>query len=146
LRHPWRKKQTNERFSCYGKAGIVMELLFIIFSINASLLILHEIESGYEKEWEILNLPGKITGFIIFHIPILLVMFYGIYEIIKGTMIGNILGIIVGIGGLIPLLVHKIIVKRKDKFNSAISSILIYANAITGILCVIMAIINMNKD
>jgi len=30
------------------------------------MLLLHEIESGYEKEWEILTLPGKITGFLLF--------------------------------------------------------------------------------
>ena len=33
-------------------------------------MILHEIESGYEKEWEILKLPVKLTGFILLHIPI----------------------------------------------------------------------------
>jgi hypothetical protein len=29
---------------------------------------LHEIESGYEKEWEILKLPVKLTGFILFSV------------------------------------------------------------------------------
>jgi len=45
--------------------------MFVFFYIlNVTLLILHEIESSYEKEWEILKLPGKITGFLLFHIPI----------------------------------------------------------------------------
>jgi len=41
--------------------------MFVFFYIlNVTLLLLHEIESGYEKEWEILKLPGKITGFYFF--------------------------------------------------------------------------------
>ena len=39
-----------------------MKILTLIYIINASLLLLHEIESAYVKEWEILKLPGKITG------------------------------------------------------------------------------------
>jgi hypothetical protein len=52
-----------------------MTTLTVFYVINASLLLLHEIESAYVKEWEILKLPGKITGFLLLHIPILLLFF-----------------------------------------------------------------------
>ncbi len=117
-----------------------MKLLTLLYILNASLLLLHEIESAYEKEWEILKLPGKISGFLILHIPILLLIFYGLIEIEKQTMIGLIIGLILGIGGLIPFAVHKILVKRADHFNKLISNMLIFLNVITGagtiILCV----------
>ena len=57
-----------------------MEIITIAYIINATLLLLHEIESAYEKEWEILKLPGEITVFLLLHIPIILVMFYGLIE------------------------------------------------------------------
>ncbi len=115
-----------------------MELLTVFYILNASLLLLHEIESAYEKEWEILKLPGKITGFLLLHIPILLLLFYGLIEIQKQSMIGLIVGLIVGFGGLIPFAVHKIIVKRSDHFNNPISNIILIMNMITGVGTIIL--------
>ena len=110
-----------------------MNCIILFYVLNATLLILHEIESGYEKEWEILNLPGKITGFLLLHIPIIILLFYGLIELYKGSMAGMVIGIICGAGGLIPFIVHKIIVRRKDRFNHLISDIIIYASILSGI-------------
>ena len=117
-----------------------MKLLTIFYILNASLILLHEIESAYEKEWEILKLPGKITGFLVLHIPIIILLFFGLIEIEKQTMTGLIIGLVAGIGGLIPFMVHKILVRRADRFNKLISNVLIFLNILTGagtiILCV----------
>ena len=111
-----------------------MDLLILLYILNATLLILHEIESGYEKEWEILNLPGKITGFLILHIPILLILFYGLLAVYNQTTGGLIISMITGLGGILPFLIHKVLVNRKNNFNLLISNIIIYLNLLTGIL------------
>ena len=108
--------------------------------MNAILLILHEIESAYWKEWEILKLPGEITGFILLHIPILFILLYGLVEIARKSLAGNIFGVLLGIGGSLPFIVHVLIVSRKDKFNLPISKALIYANIVTGILLIALSI------
>ena len=110
-----------------------MKALTLLYIVNATLLLLHEIESAYEKEWEILNLPGKITGFLLLHIPILLLVFYGLLEIEKNTTIGLIFGMILGVGGVIPSIVHKVVFKTPDQFNLTISNIIIYLNILSGI-------------
>ena len=115
-----------------------MKILTLLYILNATLLLLHEIESAYEKEWEILNLPGRITGFLLLHIPIILILFYGLMEIEKQTMFGVIIGLIAGIGGLIPFVVHKIIVKRAERFNRPVSGILIYSNILSGVGLIIL--------
>ncbi len=104
----------------------------MLYVINATLLILHEIESAYEKEWELLRLPGKVTGFLLLHIPIILVIFYGLIEIEKGSPLGFVLGVVTGVGGLIPFVVHKIIVKRNGQFSLIISNAIIYLNILSG--------------
>lgn len=116
-----------------------MKLVTIFYILNAMLLLLHEIESAYEKEWEILKIPGEITVFLILHVPIILLLFYGLLEIEKQSPQGLRLGIIMGIAGVIPFLVHKIFVKRKDHFNLLISNIIIYANIATGIVTIILS-------
>jgi len=110
-----------------------MQTITMLYIINATLLLLHEIESAYEKEWEILKLPGKITGFLLLHIPIIILIFYGLIEIDNNSTIGLIFGIVTGIGGVIPFIVHKIIVRRENHFNLLISDIIIYSNILSGV-------------
>lgn len=117
-----------------------MKLITVLYIINATLLLLHEIESGFEKEWEILKLPGKITGFLVMHIPIIFFLFYGTLEIEKQTILGLILGVVTGIGGLIPFIVHKIIVNSKEHFNLIISNMIIYLNILMGIGTTVLSI------
>ena len=116
-------------------------MLVFLYILNVILLILHEIESSYAKEWEILKLPGKITGFILLHIPILFLFFYGLYGIIQYPQMKTIIAIVIGIAGFLPFLVHKIFVNKKEYFNKLVSNILIYGNIISGILLIIMGII-----
>jgi len=93
---------------------------------------LHEIESAYEKEWEILKLPGKITGFLLMHIPIMFIIFYGLLELEKNSTVGFIFSFILGVGGFIPFLVHKLFVKRIGHFDRIFSNIIIYLNVFSG--------------
>jgi len=116
--------------------------MFVFFYIlNVTLLFLHEIESGYEKEWEILKLPGKITGFLLLHIPIIFIFFYGLYCVIKYPQIKLIISVIIGTSGFIPFLIHKIIVNKKDYFNKLISNIIIIGNIFSGIGLIFLGII-----
>ena len=116
-------------------------MLVFLYILNVTLLALHEIESGYEKEWEILKLPGKITGFILLHIPIFFIFFYAFYCIILYPQMKTIISIVMGIAGFIPFLVHKLLINKKEHFNKPISNILIFGNIISGILLIIAGII-----
>ena len=116
-------------------------MLIFFYIINVTLLILHEIESGYEKEWEILNLPGKITGFLLLHIPVIFIFFYGLYCIIQYPQTKFVISIIIGASGFIPFLVHKIAVNKKENFNKLISKIIIIGNIFSGIVLIIFGII-----
>ena len=117
-----------------------MKIISIVYSINATLLLLHEIESAYEKEWELLKLPGKITGFLLFHIPIILLLFWGLIEIEKQTTFGLILGILLGVGGVIPAIVHKIAFRRSDQFNLPISNGIILLNILSGVSLLVLSL------
>lgn len=117
-----------------------MNMLSLLYMANATLLLLHEIESAYEREWEILKLPGQITGFLLMHIPIIFLVLYGLVEIDKISTVGIIFGIIMGISGIMPFLVHKIIVKTVDHFNLMISDVIIYLNVLSGVGLLLMSL------
>ena len=109
-----------------------MKTITVIYILNSTLLLLHEIESAYEREWEILKLPGKITGFLLMHVPIIVIMFYGLIALEKNSTVGFILGFVFGIGGILPFLVHKLFVKRIGHFDRIFSDIIIYLNVCSG--------------
>jgi hypothetical protein len=115
-------------------------MLVFFYIFNATLLILHEIESGYEKEWDILRLPVKLTGFIFLHIPILFFFFYGLFYIVQYPQSRTLISILSGSVGLIPFLVHKVIVNKKEHFNKPISNILIFGNMVSGIVLIVIGI------
>ncbi len=117
-----------------------MRVITSVYIINATLLLLHEIESAYEKEWELLKLPGRITGFLMLHIPIILILFWGLIEIEKQSTFGLILGIILGIGGVLPAIVHKIVFKKADQFNLPISNAIIFLNVLSGIGLLVLSL------
>lgn len=115
-------------------------MLVLFYVLTATLLLLHEIESGYEKEWEILRLPGKITGFLLMHVPILLVLFYGLVALGEHPWARTPVGVAVGLGGLLPWLVHKVVVKRPEHFSSLMSNVIIYGSAVCGLVLVVLAV------
>ena len=128
-------------FCLYGEKFMII----VFYILHVTLLLLHEIESGYEKEWEILKLPGKITGFLLLHIPIIMLLLLLFYCIIEYPGIRSLISIIIGFTGFIPYLVHKVIINRKEHFNKIISNIIIMGNIITGILLIIIGIIERIK-
>ena len=116
-------------------------MLVFFYILNVTLLILHEIESGYEKEWEILKLPGKLTGFLLFHIPIVVILFYGFYFMIISSDLRGFISIAIGVAAFIPFLVHKIIVNKKEHFNKVISNVVIFGNMLFGTGSIIIGIL-----
>ena len=117
-----------------------MQIITMLYILNATLLLLHEIESAYEKEWEILKLPGKISGFLLLHIPIIILILYGLIEIERNSTIGLIFSILTGVGGVIPFIVHKIIVRNKNHFNLLMSNVIIYLNVLSGVALLFLSV------
>jgi len=118
-----------------------MDFLVWLYIINLTLLLLHEIESAYWKEWEILKLPGGITGFIIIHFPLIILLLYGLIKLHDRTMTGYYFSLITGISGVVPFLVHNVWFKVNGKFQMLISQWIIYLNLLTGISLAFVSLI-----
>jgi hypothetical protein len=98
------------------------DILLWVYLINAVLLILHEIDSAYWKEWELFRLPGGVTGFLLVHIPILLLVLYGLVLVSQRTLAGLILSLILGFAGVFAFSIHTYFIRRgRDEFKSPIS-------------------------
>ena len=120
-----------------------MTILAAVYVLNAAILILHEIESAYWKEWEILGIPGGMSVFVALHLPLVAVLFWGAIEIVLGTRTGFWIALASGACGLLPLFVHRVLVRKPGSFNAPITSILLYSNALAGVVVFVLAIMKL---
>ena len=112
-----------------------MGTLFWLYLINSILLINHEIDSAYWKEWELFKLPGGINGFLIIHFPLLFLVLYGLVLIVRETFAGLIFSLILSGSGLFAFGIHSYFIKRGNRqFTTLISRLILTATLITSIL------------
>lgn len=117
-----------------------MSMIMAVYLVNAVLLLTHELESAAVHEWEILGLPGGNDGFMLMHLPIFALLLAGAAMIENGGAAGRALGVVAGLGGVAPLLVHKVFCRRPGVFASALSNAVIFLNAASGIALTVLTL------
>ncbi|MBN2134495.1 MAG: hypothetical protein JW737_02070 [Acidobacteria bacterium] len=101
------------------------ELFFWIYLVNATLLIVHEIDSAYWQEWKLFKLPGGHGGFLLIHIPIVFLFLYGAIEAYRLSLFGKILSLILAAAGIFAFSIHIFFIKKGHPEFKSIVSILI---------------------
>ena len=119
----------------------MQRLLFWICLINSVLLINHEIDSAYWKEWDLFRLPGGIAGFLIIHFPLLFLILYGLIEVFKGSFIGLVFSLLLGFGGIFAFGIHLFFIKKgRNEFKTPISLFILGATLIASIIQIIITV------
>jgi len=98
------------------------KILFWLYMMNAILLIIHEIDSAFWKEWELFKLPGGIGGFLIMHFPLLFLILYGLVLVAEQSFLGLIVSLVLSAGGIFAFCIHTAFIRRgRHEFNTPIS-------------------------
>ena len=98
------------------------KVLFWLYLTNAILLIIHEIDSAFWKEWELFKLPGGIGGFLIMHVPLLFLILYGLVLVARQSFLGLIVSLILSAGGIFAFCIHTAFIRKgRPEFNTPIS-------------------------
>jgi hypothetical protein len=117
------------------------DLLLWLYLSNSVLLINHEIDSAYWKEWELFKLPGGITGFLLIHFPMLLFVLYGLILVSRQTFSGMIFSLILCFGGIFAFSIHTYFLKNgRKEFDKPISKLILAATLIVSIVQLIVTI------
>ena len=111
-----------------------MDSLTAFYLLNSVLIIVHEIDSGYQEEWKLFRIPGGVSGFLLLHIPLVGLILYGLLEVNSGTSLGNTLSMVVSLGGLFAFGIHTYFIQRGNpEFKSKTSQVLLYAILLASI-------------
>ncbi len=111
------------------------DLLLWLYVINSVLLIDHEIDSAYWKEWELFSLPGGITGFLLLHIPLLFLILWGLILISKHSRWGSVFSLLLCLGGLFAFAAHAYFLRKgRPQFDSSISKCVLLAIFLVSII------------
>jgi len=104
------------------------EALFWLYAVNATLLIVHEIDSAYWQEWELFKLPGGIAGFLLLHLPMVFIILWGARLVDHRTGAGAVISLIVSLAGLFAFSIHTYFLRKgREEFNTRMSKALLNA-------------------
>ena len=111
------------------------EILFWLYLSNTILLINHEIDSAYWKEWELFKLPGGIAGFLLIHFPLLFFVLYGLVLVARSSSSGLIFSLILCFSGIFAFSIHTYFLKKgRNEFDKPISKFILIATLIVSIV------------
>lgn len=77
-----------------------------LYRVNTALLVTHEIDSAYWKEWDLFGIPGGLPGFLALHVPLLLVILWGHEQLVLSRRAGAWISLALAGGGAFALIAH----------------------------------------
>jgi hypothetical protein len=110
-----------------------------LYVIDISLLILHEMDSAYWKEWELFCLPGGITGFLLFHFLLHIIGLYGLVLVWQAQPAGFILSLMIAATGIFAFCIYTNFLRQgRNEFNAAISKLVLTTTLGISILQIVV--------
>lgn len=120
----------------------MVRLLTWVYLINATLLIVHEIDSAYWEEWKLFRLPGGLQGFLLIHVPLIAFILYGLLEVNIMSSLGHIISMVIGLGGIFAFSIHTYFIRKgNEQFNTLASQTLLYLTLMCSLIQIYLTLI-----
>jgi hypothetical protein len=113
-----------------------------LYIVCFMLLILHEMDSAYWKEWELFRIPGGIAVFLLLHLPLYGIGFAGVVLLARSEPAGMWFACLVSAAGLAAFGIHTYFLRRGHaEFNTPASRLLLAANLVgsLSLLAIVVA-------
>ena len=108
---------------------------------NAVLLICHEIDSAYWKEWELFGMKGGVSPFLLLHIPMVAAILYGLAEMQNRSFAGLVFSMILGACGIFAFSIHVFFMARgRVEVRAPVSHFLLCATLLVSAFQVVIAV------
>lgn len=111
-----------------------------LYPAVASLLVVHEIDSAFWREWDLFGLPGGEPGFLLVHLPLLAAVFWGHRQVVAGRRAGAWASLCLAAAGLLaPALHSAFLAAGRPEFRAAASLAVLGATGLASLLLAVAA-------
>jgi hypothetical protein len=105
-----------------------------LFFANTTVLISHQIDAAYWKEWNMFNLPGGIQVFVLLNIPILFAVLMGYRSVLFAYKSALVYTLLLAGSGLFASVFHGFHLANDDeRFNTPVSIVLLFFTFIISV-------------
>ena len=104
-----------------------------LYLLNGALLLTHEIDSAYWKEWDLFGVGGGLQAFLVINFVMALAVLVGLEQLVAGTRAGHVFSLVLAGSGIFAFLVHGYFLLRgHPEFNVPASKIVLGATLIVS--------------
>ncbi len=119
----------------------MFETLFWLYLTGTVLLMVHEMDSVYWKEWDLFGLPGEVTGFLLIHIPLLFLGLYGLVLVFQRTLAGLIFSLVISLAGLGGFGLHTFFIRKgRTEFTTPVSQFILWGMLVVSLAQAVVTI------
>jgi cytochrome c oxidase subunit IV len=112
-----------------------------LYLLNLALLITHEIDSAFWKEWELFGMQGDIQEFLVVNFLIMLAALIGFRNVISRNRSGFYFALILASSGIFAFGIHTyFILTGHQEFTLFVSIVILIATLIVSLLQGVLAI------
>ena len=110
-----------------------------LYLLNLALLVTHEIDSAFWKEWNLFGLPGGIQEFLVVNFLLMLVALVGFRNMISGKKSGYYFALILAGSGIFASGIHSyFVLQGHQEFTLLVSVVtlimIFFLSLIQGVL------------
>ncbi len=101
-------------------------MLRALYVANATLLVVHEIDSAYWREWDLFRLPGGEPGFLALHVVLVALAVWGYGRLVEGARAGVVLSLVLAVASLAAAVIHGgFLLAGRPEFRGAASVVVL---------------------
>mgnify|MGYP006292931373 CR=1 FL=1 len=110
------------------------DTLFWLYLTNTVILIVHEIDSAYWKEWQMFRLPGGVTAFLLLHVLLLAPVLYGLILVDRGAPTGYTLSLALSLAGVFAFSIHTYFSRQgRVEFRTSVSQAILWCTLLLSL-------------
>ena len=129
------------------------DVMVWLYLVNTVLIVNHEIDSAYWREWRFFPLlPGKggseaddrrgLTVFLLLHVPLLAVILWGLIEISRKSTAGLAMSLFLGLCGVAAFSIHMFLLgKGRPEFRTAVSIIILVSTFLLSLVQIVLSLV-----
>ena len=106
-------------------------LAVTLYILNGAVLLTHEIDSAYWKEWDLFGSGGGIQSFLAVNFLMALAILVGLHQLTQGKRAGHVFALVMAASGIFAFSVHAYFLSRgRPEFALPASKIVLGATLI----------------